>query len=107
MKKTYPGAQCVVYKLYMYVGPHLLLANMKGGSPFPRREQRRGSTTRAGCWTGTVLDIETIFFLFATFDFTRPGLFCLFTKGECNEIMRIISVHKAWVFTWMCRNLDR
>jgi hypothetical protein len=37
-----PGVQCVVYcKAFIYVGLRLLLANMTGGPPSPRREWRK------------------------------------------------------------------
>jgi hypothetical protein len=37
-----PGVQCVVYsKVFIYVGPRLLLANMTGGPPSLCREWRK------------------------------------------------------------------
>ncbi len=43
-----PGAQCVYMKV-----PHLLLANMTGGSPSPHGDWGRGLTAQDGCRAGT------------------------------------------------------
>jgi hypothetical protein len=54
MKKSTHGARCVVYKrLYIYVGPHLLLANTTGGSPAAPPGAERNVTARDGCLAST------------------------------------------------------
>jgi hypothetical protein len=61
MKKTDPGTQCVVSKLvYVYIDPHLLYANDRGGPPLPSES---GGETRL---PETAAGPELYYFFFFT-----------------------------------------